>query len=98
LFVYFLSKLPYFLSAHVYFLSTAALQSVFPQAELGPFLVLSREDKEQQLAELSAVVTGIRLFNKFLKKGGEGIDDREFNLPHAAGIQDEEDFRWGSVG
>ncbi|KAG7258153.1 hypothetical protein CRUP_031578 [Coryphaenoides rupestris] len=55
--------------------ATAALQSVFPQAELGTFLVLSRKDKEQQLAELTAVVTGIRLFNKFLKKGGEGIDD-----------------------
>ena len=58
----------------------AALQSVFPQPELGTFLSLSRKDKEQQLAELTAVVTGIRLFNKFLNKGGEGVDDREFTL------------------
>ncbi|KAK0155649.1 Cilia- and flagella-associated protein 206 [Merluccius polli] len=60
--------------------ATAALQSVFPQPELGTFLSLSRKDKEQQLVELTAVVTGIRLFNKFLNKGGEGVDDREFTL------------------
>ena len=58
----------------------AALQSVFPQQELGTFLSLSSQDKEQQLAELTAVVTGIRIFNKFLKKGGEGIEDRESAL------------------
>jgi hypothetical protein len=51
---------------------------VFPQEELGTFLSLSSQDKEQQLAELTAVVTGIRIFNKFLNKGGEGIDDCEF--------------------
>ncbi|KAJ3606917.1 hypothetical protein NHX12_026433 [Muraenolepis orangiensis] len=55
--------------------TTAALQSVFPQPELGTFQSLSRKNKEQQLDELTAVVTGIRLFNKFLKKGGDGIDD-----------------------
>uniref|UniRef100_UPI003AAA57EB cilia- and flagella-associated protein 206 n=1 Tax=Centroberyx gerrardi TaxID=166262 RepID=UPI003AAA57EB len=55
--------------------ATAALQSVFPQPELGAFMSLVKKEKEQQLGELTMVVTGIRLFNKFTKKGGEGIDD-----------------------
>ncbi|KAI6657656.1 hypothetical protein LOD99_399 [Oopsacas minuta] len=55
--------------------STAALQSVFPQSELGPFMSLSRQDKEQQLRELCQIVPGIRLFNRDAKKGGEGIED-----------------------
>ncbi|XP_036869722.2 cilia- and flagella-associated protein 206 isoform X1 [Manis javanica] len=55
--------------------ATAALQSVFPQAELGTFLTLSKKDKERQLKELSMIVTGIRLFNRDCGKGGEGIDD-----------------------
>ncbi|CAF4257510.1 unnamed protein product, partial [Rotaria magnacalcarata] len=57
--------------------ATAALQSVFPQTELGNFLSLSKRDKDRQLVELTQIVTGIRLFNKECGKGGEGID----NLP-----------------
>lgn len=53
----------------------AALQSVFPQTELGTFLTLSKKDKECQLKELAMIVTGIRLFNRDCGKGGEGIDD-----------------------
>ncbi|XP_005684758.1 PREDICTED: UPF0704 protein C6orf165 homolog isoform X2 [Capra hircus] len=55
--------------------ATAALQSVFPQTELGTFLTLSKKDKERQLKELTMIVTGIRLFNRDCGKGGEGIDD-----------------------
>ncbi|MBZ3889898.1 UPF0704 protein [Sciurus carolinensis] len=55
--------------------ATAALQSVFPQSELGTFLTLSKKDKERQLKELTMIVTGIRLFNRDCGKGGEGIDD-----------------------
>lgn len=55
--------------------ATAALQSVFPQTELGTFMSLVKRDKERQLQELSMIVTGIRLFNKECGKGGEGIDD-----------------------
>ncbi|XP_032750535.1 cilia- and flagella-associated protein 206 [Rattus rattus] len=55
--------------------ATAALQSVFPQAELCTFLTLSKKDKERQLKELTMIVTGIRLFNRDCGKGGEGIDD-----------------------
>ncbi|KAJ8784526.1 hypothetical protein J1605_008178 [Eschrichtius robustus] len=62
--------------------ATAALQSVFPQAELGTFLTLSKKDKERQLKELTMIVTGIRLFNRDCGKGGEGIDD--CRLPHVS--------------
>ena len=55
---------------------TAALQSVFPQTELGTFMIMSKKDKQQQLQELTNIVTGIRLFNRNSGKGGEGIDDR----------------------
>ncbi|XP_065649778.1 cilia- and flagella-associated protein 206 isoform X3 [Hydra vulgaris] len=55
--------------------STAALRSVFPQTELGSFLQLSKLDKERQLVELTSIVTGIRLFNKSVNKGGESIED-----------------------
>ena len=55
----------------------AALQSVFPQTELGTFMALSKLDKEKQLKELTNIVTGIRLFNRDCGKGGEGIDNCE---------------------
>ncbi|KAI4539297.1 hypothetical protein MG293_010689 [Ovis ammon polii] len=64
--------------------ATAALQSVFPQTELGTFLTLSKKDKERQLKELTMIVTGIRLFNRDCGKGGEGIDD--CSLPHVCFI------------
>ncbi|XP_043075108.1 cilia- and flagella-associated protein 206 isoform X2 [Puntigrus tetrazona] len=57
--------------------TTAALQSVFPQAQLATFMALLKPDKEQQLSELALIVSGIRLFNKDSRKGGEGIQ----NLP-----------------
>ncbi|XP_034060450.1 cilia- and flagella-associated protein 206 isoform X2 [Gymnodraco acuticeps] len=57
--------------------SRPALQSVFPQTELGAFMVLLKRDKEQQLRELTMIVTGIRLFNKASKKGGEETDLQE---------------------
>ncbi|XP_028996301.1 cilia- and flagella-associated protein 206 isoform X2 [Betta splendens] len=54
--------------------TTAALQSVFPQTELGAFLVLLKRDKEQQLKELAMIVTGIRLFNKASDKSPDQSD------------------------
>eukprot|EP00842_Homolaphlyctis_polyrhiza_P000256 jgi/Hompol1/1230/HPOL_003112-RA len=54
--------------------ATAALESVFPQSELNAFLSLAREEKEAQLNGLAQLVTGIRLFNKQLGKGGESIE------------------------
>ena len=61
-------------TTHTY---VAALQSVFPQTELGTFMALSKLDKEKQLMELTSIVTGIRLFNRDCGKGGEGIDNCE---------------------
>ncbi|KAI3364124.1 hypothetical protein L3Q82_010802 [Scortum barcoo] len=55
----------------------SALQSVFPQTELGSFMVLLKRDKEQQLSELTMIVTGIRLFNKASTKGEEETDLHE---------------------
>ncbi|XP_037606565.1 cilia- and flagella-associated protein 206 [Sebastes umbrosus] len=57
--------------------ATAALQSIFPQTELGAFMVLLKRDKEEQLNELTMIVTGIQLFNKAIKKGGEETDLHE---------------------
>ncbi|KAJ3314040.1 hypothetical protein HDV04_001071 [Boothiomyces sp. JEL0838] len=57
--------------------ATAALESVFPNSELSTFVSLPRLEKEQQLLGLTNLVTGIRLFNKNLEKGGETIE----NLP-----------------
>ncbi|TDH00149.1 hypothetical protein EPR50_G00184970 [Perca flavescens] len=57
--------------------AAAALQSVFPQMELGAFMVLLKRDKEQQLSELAMLVTGIRLFNKASKKESEETDIHE---------------------
>lgn len=57
------------------FFLTAALQSVFPQTELGTFMSLTKRDKEKQLQELTQIASGIRLFNRECGKGGDGIDD-----------------------
>ncbi|NXC94237.1 CF206 protein, partial [Certhia familiaris] len=54
---------------------TAALQSVFPQAEMITFISLRKKEKEQQLKDLAMLVTGIRLYNKQCQKGGSSIDD-----------------------
>ncbi|XP_064025255.1 cilia- and flagella-associated protein 206 isoform X4 [Pogoniulus pusillus] len=54
---------------------SAALQSVFPQTEMFTFVSLGKKKKEQQLQNLARLVTGIRLYNKELGKGGRSIDD-----------------------
>ncbi|XP_057209580.1 cilia- and flagella-associated protein 206 isoform X1 [Triplophysa rosa] len=55
--------------------TTAALQSVFPPSELSTFMSLLKQDKEEQLKELTLIVSGIRLFNKSNSRGGEAIRD-----------------------
>jgi hypothetical protein len=55
--------------------ATAALESVFPQSGLNPFVALSAGEKELQLNALANLVTGIRLYNRQLGRGGESIDD-----------------------
>lgn len=59
---------------HVLHETTAALQSVFPQTELDTFVALRKRDKEQQLKELSMLVTGVRLFNRTTKKDEKEVD------------------------
>lgn len=54
--------------------AAAALQSIFPQTELGAFMVLLKKEKEQQLNELSTIVTGIRLFNTASEEDSEQND------------------------
>uniref|UniRef100_A0A3B3X427 Cilia- and flagella-associated protein 206 n=1 Tax=Poecilia mexicana TaxID=48701 RepID=A0A3B3X427_9TELE len=51
--------------------TNAALQSVLPLNDLGAFLVLLKKDKEQQLKELTMIVTGIRIFNEASKQKEE---------------------------
>lgn len=55
--------------------STAAFESVLPPAELGSFVALDRQKKIAQLEELAQIVCGIRLYNKYTKKGGSNIHD-----------------------
>ncbi|EGR33080.1 hypothetical protein IMG5_062210, partial [Ichthyophthirius multifiliis] len=51
----------------------AGLESVIPRAALGPFVSLNPSEKVTQLVELSNLVIGIRLFNKWINKGGIGL-------------------------
>lgn len=53
----------------------AALESVFPNSELAAFISLPRQEKDAQLNGLTNLVTGIRLFNKHLGKGGDMIEN-----------------------
>ncbi|XP_067274533.1 cilia- and flagella-associated protein 206 isoform X2 [Pseudorasbora parva] len=55
--------------------TTAALQSVFPPSQLATFMSLLKQDKEKQLSQLTLIVSGIRLFNKDSRKGGESIQN-----------------------
>ncbi len=52
-----------------------ALESVFPQAGLNAFQMMSPEDKRKQISELVPIVLGIRLFNREINKGGTGLQD-----------------------
>ncbi|XP_009563133.2 cilia- and flagella-associated protein 206 isoform X2 [Cuculus canorus] len=54
---------------------TAVLQNVFPRKKMITFISLSKKNKEEQLRNLTTIVTGILLYNKECGKGGSGIDD-----------------------
>lgn len=53
----------------------AALESIIPRNALPPFLMLTNTEKATQLAELSSLVLGVRLFNKEIGKGGSSLPD-----------------------
>lgn len=51
-------------------------------------MVLLKKEKEQQLRELTMVVTGIRLFNKVSKGGAEETDlDEPSTVHHTADMK-----------
>ncbi|CAH2242087.1 jg6619 [Pararge aegeria aegeria] len=58
----------------------AALESVFSLDDLKVFVTLPRSEKIPQLNELMQITSGVRLFNRDCKKGGEGIPDLPFNI------------------
>ncbi|XP_072933478.1 cilia- and flagella-associated protein 206 [Epargyreus clarus] len=60
-----------------------ALESVFSLDDLRVFVALPRTEKLSQLNELMQITSGVRLFNRDCKKGGEGIPDLPFNLVDA---------------
>lgn len=55
----------------------AALESIIPRNALPPFLMLTNTEKATQLAELSSLVLGVRLFNKEIGKGGTSLPEIE---------------------
>ncbi|XP_028028159.1 cilia- and flagella-associated protein 206-like isoform X2 [Bombyx mandarina] len=61
----------------------AALESVFSWNDLKMFIALPRNEKLTQLNELMEIVSGVRIFNRDCKKGGEGIPDLPFDLVDA---------------
>lgn len=60
-------------SDHVFTEVTAAFASVFPECDVLKFQMLARHAKEVQLKDHVGLVAGIRLFNKYIGKGGAHI-------------------------
>ncbi|XP_053743106.1 cilia- and flagella-associated protein 206-like [Synchiropus splendidus] len=61
--------------------ATAALESVFPAANMDIFMKLLRSEKEQQLRELAAVVMGVRCFNRVCGLVDEDASLKELTVP-----------------
>lgn len=55
----------------------AALESVYGFEELYLFVTLPRSDKAKKLQQLLELVSGVRLYNRDCKLGGEMIPDRK---------------------
>ncbi|XP_071447633.1 cilia- and flagella-associated protein 206 [Hetaerina americana] len=55
--------------------TAVALQSVFPAAELSDLLLKSPDEQVKHINELTAIVSGVRLFNRDCHRGGHYIDD-----------------------
>ena len=53
----------------------AALESVFPQTGISQYLLISPGNQKYQISILVSVVHGIRLYNKYIDKGGAGINE-----------------------
>ena len=50
---------------------------MFPLADVKTYMTYSKTEKEARVLKWCGLVTGIRLFNKSLGKGGENIGDGE---------------------
>ena len=65
----------------------AALESVFSIEDLKIFTALPRSEKIVQLNELMEITSGVRLFNRDCKKGGEGIPDCKYIIVLISNLQ-----------
>lgn len=54
-----------------------ALESIIPRNALSPFIMLTNPEKATQLSELNNLVLGVRLFNKEISNGSQGLEDVE---------------------
>jgi hypothetical protein len=52
---------------------TTALESVFPLSDIPSFMSLNRHEKLTQLNGLTRLVSGIRIFNKSVGRGGAAV-------------------------
>ncbi|CAH1104941.1 unnamed protein product [Psylliodes chrysocephalus] len=59
----------------VYSEGVAALKSIISEEELKEFSYGTRAAKEEHLNEMTKLITGIRLFNKYCQRGGAEIPD-----------------------
>lgn len=66
----------YFLK--VYSEGVAALKSIISEEELKEFSYGTRAAKEEHLNEMTKLITGIRLFNKYCQRGGAEIPDCKY--------------------
>ncbi|KAL3269523.1 hypothetical protein HHI36_008589 [Cryptolaemus montrouzieri] len=81
----FYKKLIYYMTLHsgmgnpthdnVYKEVQTALRSIMTDQEVKDYVSRTGSDKRERLNEYSELVAGIRLFNRFCGKSGEGIDD-----------------------
>ncbi|XP_056639768.1 cilia- and flagella-associated protein 206-like [Diorhabda sublineata] len=74
-YIVFLSGLGNAMRDEVFLEGLTAMKSVMTEDELREFCTIAKDQKEIQLKELSKIVCGIRLFNKYCDKGGVGIPD-----------------------
>lgn len=66
------------LNLQVYKETIQVLQSILDDEEIKVFPSLQNYIKKEIVQCLTDIITGIRLYNKQCKKGGEGMPDRTY--------------------
>ncbi|XP_072398845.1 cilia- and flagella-associated protein 206-like [Diabrotica undecimpunctata] len=89
-YVVFLSGLGNPMKEEVFLEGLCALKSIMNDEEIKEFCEYPQEQKESQLEELSRVVSGIRLFNRYCDKGGAGIPNLTDMFKEAVKVVKEE--------